>query len=263
MAFTKPNVNTLWASGGQVIAPSPAKVNQGWVSEIPDFEFENWIQNRQDQFNAHVNQYGIPVWDATTEYVANKSYVQGSDGEIYRALTTHTNADPTTSPSSWVKAFDSFDTSYSKTEADDRFLNESNNLSDLTNSATARTNLNVYSKTESDGRYLNESSNLSDLPDKAAARTTLDVYSKTEGDSRYVGQTVDKQSQTIAVTTGQTTVNLGTALTTSDPQLYVDGYFGPERIFGFTIVNSTQITLASAIEANGTLRVVQEFTQLA
>lgn len=231
MAFTKPDVNTLWAGSGQVIAPSVAKVNQGWIAEIPDYEFENWIQNRQDQFNAHVNQYGIPVWDATTEYIANKSYVQGSDGEIYRALTTHTNANPTTSPSNWVKAFDNFNTSYSKTEADNRFLNESNNLSDLTNSATARANLSVYSKSESD--------------------------------SRYVGQTVDKQSQTVVVTAGQTTVNLGTALTTTDPQIYVDGYYGPERVFGFTIVSPTQITLASAIEANGALRVVQEFTQLA
>lgn len=231
MAFTKPDVNSLWAETGQVISPPTAKIAQGWISEIPDFEFENWIQNRQDQFNAHVNQYGIPVWDATTEYIANKSYVQGSDGEIYRALTTHTNANPTTSPSNWVKAFDNFNTSYSKTEADARFLNESNNLSDLTNSATARAN--------------------------------LSVYSKAEGDSRYVGQTVDKQSQTVVVTAGQTTVNLGSALTTTDPQIYVDGYFGPERVFGFTIVTPTQITLASAIEANGILRVVQEFTQLA
>lgn len=231
MTFPKPDVNNLWAGAGSAIQPSAAKIAQGWIAEIPDFEFENWIQNRQDQFNAHVNQYGIPVWDATTEYVANKSYVQGSDGEIYRALTTHTNSDPTTSSANWVEAFQNFETSYSKTESDDRFLNESNNLSDLANSATARSNLGVYSKTESD--------------------------------ARYAGQTVDKQSQTVAVTAGQTAVNLGTALTTPDPQIYVDGYYGPERVFGFSIVSPTQITLASAVEANGVLRVVQEFTQLA
>ena len=263
MTFTKPDVNYLWAETGSVIPPSASKIAQGWIAEIPDYEFENWIQNRQDQFNAHVNQYGIPVWDATTEYVANKSYVQGSDGEIYRALTTHTNANPTTSPTNWVKAFDNFDTSYSKTEADDRFLNESNNLSDLPNVTTARTNLSVYSKTESDNRFLNESNNLSDLPNVTTARTNLSVYSKTEADDRYSGQTVAKQLQTISVTTGQTVVTLGTALTTTDPQVYVDGYYGPERVFEFVVDSPTQITLASPVEASGALRVVQEFTQLA
>lgn len=155
MAFTKPNVNNVWAATGSIIAPAGAKIDQGWIAEIPDFEFENWIQNRQDQFNAHVNQYGIPVWDSVTEYIANKSYVQGSDGIIYRALTTNTNLDPTANPTDWVRAFDPFDASYTKTEADDRFLNESNNLSDLTNTATARTNLNVYSKSEADSLFQN------------------------------------------------------------------------------------------------------------
>jgi len=65
MAFTKPNVNSVWANGGDIVSPAGAKVSQGWIAEIPAYEFENWIQNRQDQFNAHVNQYGIVVWDHT------------------------------------------------------------------------------------------------------------------------------------------------------------------------------------------------------
>lgn len=56
-------------------------------------------------------------------------------------------------------------------------LDRDNNLSELTNKATARTNLSVYSKSESDGRYLNEDSNLSDLPDVNAARTNLELNS--------------------------------------------------------------------------------------
>ena len=86
MAFTKPNVNNVWANAGDVISPAGAKINQGWIVEIPDYEFENWIQNRQDQFNAHVNQYGIVVWDNSTEYQAGRSYVQGSDGVVYLSL---------------------------------------------------------------------------------------------------------------------------------------------------------------------------------
>lgn len=195
MAFTKPNVNNIWANTGSVIEPAVAKVAQGWVAEIPDFEFENWIQQRQDQFNAHVNQYGIPVWDSVTEYIANKSYVQDSNGVVYRALTTNTNKNPTVSPSDWQVAFNSFGVSYTKAESDSRFARVTNNLSDLTNIGTARSNLSVYSKVESDGRYLLESNNLSDLDSVATARanlgvySTADVYSKTESDDRYLLET--------------------------------------------------------------------------
>ena len=52
MEFVKPDVNKVFAATGSIIEPTPVKVNLGWVSEIPDFEFENWIQNRQDQFIA-------------------------------------------------------------------------------------------------------------------------------------------------------------------------------------------------------------------
>jgi microcystin-dependent protein len=185
MAFNKPNVNTVWAATGGIIVPANAKVSLGWISEIPDFEFENWAQNRQDSFNAHVNQFGIPVWDSATEYVATKSYAQASDGEIYRALTTHTNANPITPSVNWVRAFDNFDTSYDKAEADGRFLRISNNLSDLSNASTARTNLSVFSITQTDAKYLFKASNLSDLASVSTARTNISVYSQAETDAKY------------------------------------------------------------------------------
>ncbi|QDP60426.1 MAG: putative tail fiber protein [Prokaryotic dsDNA virus sp.] len=207
MAFNKPNVNNIWAATGEVISPATAKIAQGWIAEIPDYEFENWIQQRQDQFNAHINQYGIPVWDSVTEYIAGKSYVQGSDGEIYKAITTNTNKNPTVSSADWQRAFDTFDSSYSKTEADGRFAKQASNLSDLTNIATARNNLSVYSKTESDSRYLNESSNLSDLANIATARTNLSVYSKAEADAAYVRK-ANNLSDLTSAATARTNLNV-------------------------------------------------------
>lgn len=207
MAFSKPNVNTIWAETGEVIEPAVAKVAQGWIEEIPDFEFENWLQNRQDQFNAHVNQFGIPVWDSTTEYIENKSYVQGSDGEIYRAKTTHINSNPTNSSTNWTKAFDNFDESYSKVEADGRFAAKTANLSDLTNAATARSNLSVYSKTESDVKYPAKASNLSDLSDISAARTNLSIYSKGESDAAYLRKS-NNLSDLGNLTTARTNLNV-------------------------------------------------------
>ena len=44
---------------------------------------------------------------------------------------------------------------YTKTEADDKFLDEANNLDDLDNVATARTNLDVYSTSEVDNLISN------------------------------------------------------------------------------------------------------------
>src|SRR5690554_603300 len=185
MSFSKPDVNNIWAENGATISPSLAKISQGWIAEIPDFEFENWIQQRQDQFNAHVNQFGIPVWDSVTEYVAGKSYVQGNDGEIYKAITTNTNKEPTTNTLDWKKAFTIFDSGYSKSESDSRFLSKTDNLSDLSDLNAARSNLSVYSKSESDSRFLSKTDNLSDLSDLNAARSNLSVYSKSESDSRF------------------------------------------------------------------------------
>ena len=188
MAFTKPNVNTPWAETGEIISPSGSKVAQGWIEEIPDFEFENWIQNRSDQFNAHVNQYGITVWDAVTQYITDKSYVQASNGVVYRAATTNTNKNPLTNSSDWSRAFNDPATIYTKTESDTKYATRANNLSDLANAATARTNLSVYSKSETDTSYAKRSNNLSDLQSSSNARSNIDVYSTGESDGRYLNE---------------------------------------------------------------------------
>ena len=94
--ISKPDYSSLWSSGGAIVAPSTAKIQTGWTAEVPPFQWENWSQNRQDTAIAHILQHGISVWDALTEYQANKSYVTGSNGTIYKALTTNTNTNPTT-----------------------------------------------------------------------------------------------------------------------------------------------------------------------
>lgn len=95
MATNKPAdiSSKIWASLGDVETPTDAKMETGWVAEVPKAQVENWVQNRQDAFNAHVNERGIAEWDATTDYLANKSYVQGSNGNIYKAVQ---NTGPTT-----------------------------------------------------------------------------------------------------------------------------------------------------------------------
>lgn len=74
--INKPELDSIWASEGAKTKPPLDKIKQGWISEIPPHQYENWIQNKQDEFNAYVNQKGIPEWDNTTEYYRDKSFVQ-------------------------------------------------------------------------------------------------------------------------------------------------------------------------------------------
>src|SRR5690554_5601112 len=105
----KPDVNKVWAVGGAIVEPPDSKKQLGWVAEVPPFQFENWIQNRQDLFNAHVNQRGIVEWDGETEYEAGRSYVQDPvDGTIYRCTVSNTNNIPSSSPGFWSIAFEEF-----------------------------------------------------------------------------------------------------------------------------------------------------------
>jgi hypothetical protein len=103
--INKPSgLSKTWASSGEKREPSDAKKGLGWVAEIPTYQDFNWLDGRQDEALAHINQHGIAVWDNGTEYQANKSYVQGSNGNIYGAKTTNTNINPVTDTdySDWI-----------------------------------------------------------------------------------------------------------------------------------------------------------------
>lgn len=102
----KPDLSLIWAVAGDILKPSDSKIQGGWSAEIPPRQWFNWLDNRQDQAIAHINQHGIAVWDAVTQYQANLSYVQGSNGTIYKCLITNTNVNPVgDNTNSWRVAF--------------------------------------------------------------------------------------------------------------------------------------------------------------
>lgn len=145
------NLSLTWASGGDVLNPGDTKYATGWQVEIPPRQWFNYLDNRQDTAIAHINQHGIAVWDSGTEYQANKSYVQGAtNGTIYRCVQTHINQNPETDVANtyWIIAFASAGDFYTKTETEGLYLAKAQNLADLTNTATARTNLSVYSQAQ-------------------------------------------------------------------------------------------------------------------
>lgn len=162
--IVKPNYKYIWAVGGDIVEPTDLKKQQGWTAEVPPFQYENWIQNRQDQYLAHINQRGIPAWDGQTEYEAGGlSYVQGSNGILYQSVAasgpTTKIQDPVTDATDtyWKIAFSVAGESYKKVESDARYMRGSNNLSEITDQTTARNNLGVYSKTETNNEIINAS----------------------------------------------------------------------------------------------------------
>lgn len=170
--FSKPQFNSVWATSGAKVAPDAAKINLGWVVEIPPHELDNWIRNRQDALLAHINQMGVVAWDETVEYQANKSYVQGSTtGNVYRAVTTHTGVNPETDVNgNWQVAFERGGSALLKAE----------NLADVPDKALARQHLGISTTSDYDVRYLQRSRNLADVPNKATGRANLEVYSRQE-----------------------------------------------------------------------------------
>jgi microcystin-dependent protein len=115
--ITKPaRMNEIWASTGTKTAPLIGKVNQGWVAEKPPYEYENWLENKRDNFLAHINQMGFPAWDNATEYQANKSYI-GYGTAVWKCIQTHSNQTPAEN-AYWTKAFYYTNETYTKAQVD-------------------------------------------------------------------------------------------------------------------------------------------------
>lgn len=148
-------LNILWAATGVKTAPTTSKIQLGWIVELPPYQYQNWLDNRQDAFIAHSNQHGIPVWDAETEYQGNISYTKGSDGVIYKCLATHTNSNPTSTSnrSRWAVAFEVFGSVAVVQAALTQHLGNYASLAGITNTVAARNNLSVYSRAEVDSGF--------------------------------------------------------------------------------------------------------------
>lgn len=154
--ITKPiGLSNVWADGGTKIDPGAAKVNIGWVVQLPPYEFQNWIDNRQDRAIAHFSQHGVPEWDGATEYQGLLSYTQGSDGIIYKCVQTNINKDPSNALNDayWARAFEDFGSVAAVQSQLNAHITNYQSLAGLGNVAGARTNLSVYSKVESDTRF--------------------------------------------------------------------------------------------------------------
>lgn len=164
-------LSNIWANGGTKLDPGTSKVNLGWVVQLPPYEYQNWVDNRQDQAIAHISQHGVPEWDSLTEYQGNLSYTQGSNGVIYKCTQTNTNKDPanTLNNDYWVIAFETFGSVAALQATVTTHITNYQTLSGIGNVAAARSNLSVYSKVESDTRFAGINGNTSQVFSIASA----------------------------------------------------------------------------------------------
>lgn len=95
--ITKPtDLQKIWASAGAIVVPADDKIALGWVTEAPPHQTENYLNNKHDRALASLSQHGVFQWDNSTGYLANKSWVQGSNGSLYYAKQDNTNQNPVT-----------------------------------------------------------------------------------------------------------------------------------------------------------------------
>jgi len=215
--IVKPDLTYQWASaaGGGSVAPNSTKIQTGHIVEKPNYEYMNWLQNRQDTSIAYTFQMGVPEWDALVEYQyhANyKSYVQ-RNGLIYKALQVGTNKDPATEAAYWALAFDNYGSASTVQTNLNTHITNYGTLASLSNAATARTNLDVYSKGEGDARYAALGGLNSQLFLVANGTTGYEAVNKSQLDAKAA--TAGNAAQEFAVanaTVGNSAVNLTTLL---------------------------------------------------
>ena len=181
--YTKPNYSEQWASAGNIVAPNSAKIQAGHIVEKPNYEYMNWLQNRQDTAIAYSLQMGVPEWDNTTQYQytsnSHASYVQ-RNGVVYKAIQTGTNKDPLTEAAYWTIAFDDKGMAAAVQSSLNTHITNYGTLTGLTDTATARTNLDVYSKDEA----AQKNGDASQLFNVANGTTSNEAVNKSQLDAK-------------------------------------------------------------------------------
>lgn len=99
--IAKPVFGDVWAHSGEKLSPDASKIAMGWIQEMMPYQYENFLQNRNDTVLTYLLQKGVAEWSSDQEYIANKSVVT-YNSQLYMATVTNTGTVPTTT-SSWKR----------------------------------------------------------------------------------------------------------------------------------------------------------------
>lgn len=96
----RPEVGRVWASAAassNVQDPdkyTPNKVNLGWVSEIPPYQWFNWILKRNDELKRSLVERGIAAWGSDVTYLVGALAYNDADFTIYICLKENKGIQP-------------------------------------------------------------------------------------------------------------------------------------------------------------------------
>lgn len=102
LTYTKPADYDIhvWAETATGSVAGPNAYTEGWnATTPPQFQFENFEQNRQDQFLSHINKYGIAAWDNATNYLTGS--IVSYNTRVYVSKTANVNKIPTGNAADW------------------------------------------------------------------------------------------------------------------------------------------------------------------
>ncbi|HBA34844.1 MAG TPA: hypothetical protein DCZ12_11985, partial [Gammaproteobacteria bacterium] len=93
---TFPN-GTIFAESAPELTDPDASWPQGYESgagkQPPEAGVHNYEFKRLDEMSQHIEQNGVPRWDAATSYALG-GWCLGSDGMLYRAKLANSNQNP-------------------------------------------------------------------------------------------------------------------------------------------------------------------------
>lgn len=130
------------------------------------------------QTQQEINDFGGAKWHSKLGGYDLGATVKLENGDIVKSTVANNSTNPNINMTGWFVPY----------------MRGSQNLVELTDKATSRSNLDVYSK----GEALAKDNNLSELSDKAVARTNLDVYSKAETNTAISNATTPNATETTA-----------------------------------------------------------------
>jgi len=107
MTADRQHFDYIWGDGltleADIDKPSQVEIEAGWSEGKPKRATANWVENRQDEMLAHIEQNGVPRWDTSTGYTQG-AFCLGSDNKLYQSQQANSAQDPTTDDGTyWVE----------------------------------------------------------------------------------------------------------------------------------------------------------------